>query len=137
MRRKRSDEQRIFFPWEGSRGWRRFRLLGRARPALVVLSIVAFVVWVGMRERNAAGLRRTRAALLSLRAAIDTYMADHEFRCPPSLADVVPYGAFDKVPVDAWGRPFRFNCPARLGTARYELLSDGPDGLPGGLDRIE
>jgi general secretion pathway protein G len=38
---------------------------------------------------------------------------------------------------DAWGRPFRLVCPSRREGVAYDLSSDGPDGEPGGLDRIE
>ena len=34
------------------------------------------------------------------------------------------------------GKPLRLSCPGAE-HARYDLSSDGPDGRPGGLDRIE
>jgi general secretion pathway protein G len=40
-------------------------------------------------------------------------------------------------PVDAWGRPLRLTCPGRNDPTRYDLMSDGPDGELGGLDRVE
>jgi general secretion pathway protein G len=46
-------------------------------------------------------------------------------------------GAFDSTPSDAWGRPLRLICPSGRPGYEYELMSDGPDGEPGGLDRIE
>jgi general secretion pathway protein G len=133
----RPGHRHIFFPWERRGGFRRWLRLGRLRPVLIVLGILGFVVLVGARERQSAGIRQTRATLITVRNAVDAYMADHDGACPSELAAVVDYAAFEQVPKDAWGRPLRLSCPGRHGDLRYELESDGPDGEPGGLDRIE
>jgi general secretion pathway protein G len=52
------------------------------------------------------------------------------------LTGLDEYGGPEGAPRDAWERPLRIQCPGR-DRARYDLFSDGPDGLPGGLDRIE
>jgi general secretion pathway protein G len=137
VRRRRAAEPRIFFPWESRGGLRRWLGLGRARPFVIALAAIGLVVFLGMRERHDAGVRQTRATLLSVRRAIDAYLAEHEGGCPASLDAVADYGAFKRVPGDAWGRPLRFSCPTGREGAAYELMSDGPDGKPGGLDRIE
>jgi hypothetical protein len=72
-----------------------------------------------------------------MRHAVDAYLAENEGNCPPGLEKVLDYVSFKKLPSDAWGNPLRLVCPARRADERYELLSDGPDGKPGGLDRIE
>jgi general secretion pathway protein G len=137
MRRRSATERRIFFPWESRGGlWRRLRL-GRVRPLVLAALLVAFLVTVAVRERSRAGVRQTRATLLDVRAALDSYMADHDGGCPENLGGVVGYGSFGTPPADAWGRPLRLVCPGRREGQRYELSSDGPDGKPGGLDRIE
>jgi len=64
-------------------------------------------------------------------------MADHDGGCPGDLAAAAAYGRFEQSPRDAWGRPLRLTCPGRREGFAYELISDGPDGKPGGLDRIE
>jgi len=111
--------------------------LTRVGPFLVALAVIGFVWIVGARERHAAGLRTTRVRLLDVRLAVDRYMAEHEGKCPSNLGQVVEYGPFDEVPTDAWGRSFRLICPSGRPGYDYELMSDGPDGKPGGLDRIE
>ncbi len=136
-RRGLSNETRILFPWEGRRGLSRLRGLGHLRPVFVVLGVVGLLVLIGVRERRQAGIRRTRAALFDLRQAVDAYQAERDGGCPKSLDEVTQFGGLEAVPRDAWGREFRFVCPARLGNARYQLMSDGPDGEPGGLDRID
>ena len=130
-------EPKILFPWEGRGGLRRFFRLGRLRPFVVILGAVGFVAFVGIRERRASGVRQTRATLVGVRRAVDTYLADHDGGCPPSLEKAAEEAHVEVTPRDAWGRPLRLVCPGRWEGARYELMSDGPDGEPGGLDRIE
>lgn len=138
MTRERTNSQaHIFFPWERRKGVTRLFGTGRVRPFVIVLFTVLFVVLVGSRERRQSGVRQTRATLLSLRRAVDAYMAENEGACPTNLEKVLAFTSAKKVPSDAWGNPFRLVCPARRPDERYELMSDGPDGKPGGLDRIE
>jgi general secretion pathway protein G len=137
MRKRKPAEQRIFFPWEGRGGLVRRLRVGRVRPVLLVVVALGFLLVVGMRERNRAGIRQTRATLLSVREALDAYMADHDGSCPPGLEAVAESGNLKEVPRDAWGRPLRLVCPGKREGSPYELMSDGPDGKPGGLDRIE
>ena len=132
-----SHEPKLLFPWEGRGGLRRFLRLGRLRPFLVVFGVVGFVTLVGVSERRASGLRQTRATLFGARRVVEGYLADHDGGCPPSFEKAVEEAHREAVPRDAWGRPLRLVCPGRWEGTRYELMSDGPDGEPGGLDRIE
>lgn len=136
MARSRSRSS-IFFPWEGRRGLYAMFRAGRVRPILLFGGLVLFLVLIGAREREKSGIRETRALLLGVRRALDAYMAENDGACPKSLEEVLDYGSFESIPYDAWGNPLRLVCPARRPGERYELLSDGPDGKPGGLDRIE
>jgi general secretion pathway protein G len=137
MRLRRAGEQRIFFPWENRDGLlRRFRS-GRVRPLLIGLAVIGFVVLVGARERRRAGIRQTRATLLDARAAVDSYMAAHDGGCPEDMGEVASASGFERPFRDAWGRQLRLSCPSRRQGSAYDLTSDGPDGKPGGLDRIQ
>jgi general secretion pathway protein G len=137
MARRGFREERILFPWEHRGGFFRFLGLGRLRLFFFVAAALGFLVLVAKRERERTGIRRTQATLLDVRRALDGYMADHEGACPGSLAALAAGGTMKIDSRDAWGRPLRLVCPAlQLGLA-YELMSDGPDGEPGGLDRIE
>jgi general secretion pathway protein G len=133
----RSRESKVFFPWERRRGV--FGLLGRARVRLVAAVIVGLVLIVAIRgrEERAAGVRATRASLLTAHRAVSAFRADHAGGCPKEWTELVTRGYASEVPSDAWGRPLRLTCPGRRDPAGYDLASDGPDGLPGGLDRIE
>lgn len=131
------SEPRVFFPWEKRRGI--FGTLGRARARLVVavvlVSLLLYVVH--RREARAAEVRSTRATLSTAILAVQAYRADHGGACPRELHDLVAGGYARDEPADAWGRPLRLVCPGRKDTAGFDLSSDGPDGLPGGLDRVE
>jgi general secretion pathway protein G len=74
---------------------------------------------------------------MSVRNALDEYRADHEGRCPPSLAALSTEGYSRADPIDAWQKPLRLTCPGRRDPTGYDLMSDGPDGDIGGLDRVE
>ncbi len=128
---------RIFFPWERRGGLLRRLGLDRVRPFLLGMLGLGFVVLIGVREHRRAGERQTRAILYVMRGAVDRWMADHEGACPGSLGAVVEGSSLKAAPRDAWGRPFRLACPSGREGSRYDLTSDGADGLPGGLDRIE
>jgi general secretion pathway protein G len=128
---------KILFPWESRGGVARYLRLGRLRPFLILLGVAGFITLVAVRERRMAGERQTRATLLGARRAVDAYMADHDGGCPQSLEVVAGHAHQEDLPRDAWGRPLRLVCPGRWEGAPYELMSDGPDGEPGGLDRIE
>jgi len=137
MAKRRSFERHIFFPWE-KRGsvLRRIRI-DQAGPVLFALGVIGVVVLMGMHERRGSGIRRTRATILNVRRTVDSYMADHDGGCPKGgLSGLEEYETAEAVPRDAWGRPLRISCPGAE-HSRYDLYSDGPDGKPGGLDRIE
>ncbi|HEY6727310.1 MAG TPA: type II secretion system protein GspG [Polyangiaceae bacterium] len=137
MKRLSRADVRVLFPWEGKGGLRRWIGLGRMRPFLLAFMVIGFVWVVGARERRATGLRTSRERLLEVRQGIDRFMAENDGGCPPSLSKVSEYMPREEVPPDAWGRPFRLICPSSRPGYDYELMSDGPDGEPGGLDRIE
>ncbi len=137
MRRRRHTQQRILFPWDVRVGVLRWLLLGRFRSVLTVGGSVAFIALVAIRERARSGERQTRAAINDVRHAVDAYMAEHDGSCPASLDEVAVFAKRGAVLRDAWGRVLRITCPGRQPGTAYELTSDGPDGVPGGLDRIE
>jgi general secretion pathway protein G len=133
----RGAEKRSFFPWERRGGL--FRRLGLYRLGPLVLAgcLIGLLVLVVVRERRQAGVRRTRALLLDVRQAVDAYLADHKGQCPDSFSALSDYGSFKGTPTDAWGHPLTLICPGSEPGEAYRLISAGPDGIAGGLDRIE
>jgi general secretion pathway protein G len=53
------------------------------------------------------------------------------------VRQLVSEGYLAEVPLDAWGRVLRLTCPGRKDPQAFDVSSDGPDGEPGGLDRVE
>lgn len=129
--------RRVFFPWERRRGvW---GAIGRARVRWIVAAVttVALVVVVRRREERAAAVRATRATIDTTFRAMLRYRADHAGGCPRDWSTMVAGSYLSEVPLDAWGRPLSLACPGRRDPAGFDLESDGPDGLPGGLDRVQ
>ncbi len=137
MRKRRTNDSRILFPWEQQGNIVRRLGFRRVRP-VVLVSILAFAVMlVVVRERRDAGIRRTRATLSQVSHAVDRFLADNHGNCPAAFGELSRYHNAGTQPVDAWGNSLRLTCPAPRGDLPYLLSSDGPDGRAGGLDRIE
>ncbi len=134
---RRTTEPRVFFPWEARRGL--FGAFGRRQIRFIagVVVLLAVVVLLLRREEHAAAVRATRAVLTRGGDAVAAYRADHGGSCPRAMADLVSAGYLHDPLVDAWGRPLRLVCPGRKDPLGFDLSSDGPDGIPGGLDRVE
>jgi general secretion pathway protein G len=131
------DEPRVFFPWEKRRGVGAILGRGRVRLALLAVGVVALLMTLRARERSVAEVRATRATITTTMKAIAAWRADHDRGCPGTLADLVSGGYLHHVPRDAWGHPLRVACPGRKDPKGFDVSSDGPDGEPGGLDRVE
>ena len=130
-------EPKVFFPWEKRRGVRALFRRSRARQALLVTGGVVVFVLLQQRERSAADERATRATITTAMNAVSAWRADHDRGCPVSLTDLVSGGYLHQVPRDAWGRPLRVVRPGRKDPRGFDVSSDGPDGDPGGRDRVE
>ncbi|MDW8250864.1 MAG: prepilin-type N-terminal cleavage/methylation domain-containing protein [Myxococcales bacterium] len=112
--------------------------MGRARPFVLLVLGGAALAALWSRERYKAQVRSTRATLLATRRAVDAYRAEHPGECPRGGLDgLVVAGYLPRVPLDAWNQRLRLVCPSRRPSRPYDLSSDGPDGEPGGLDRVE
>ncbi len=131
------QERRIFFPWEGRGGLRRFLAMGRFWPVLVLGLFASLVSFIASRERLAAGERQSLVAINRVRPAVERYLLEHEGACPTNLSEVLEYLDLPELPSDAWGQPLRLVCPSIRDGVDFVLMSDGPDGKAGGLDRIE
>ncbi|HVJ18081.1 MAG TPA: type II secretion system protein GspG [Polyangiaceae bacterium] len=136
MPKDSNSDRRILFPWERRRMLRRWLGLGQLRPFLLLGALGAFVFLIALSERRAAGERQTRATLVGARRVVESYMADNDGGCPRDMTQAAEHARLEHAPEDAWGRPLRLLCPGHESNP-YELMSDGPDGQPGGLDRIE
>ena len=133
----RRDEPKVFFPWERRRGVRSLFMRARGRQALIVVcGVVSFGV-LSHVERRSSEVRATRVQITNTQSAVGAWRADHDHSCPGSLADLVSGGYLSELPRDAWGRLLRVSCPGRKDPRGFDVSSDGADGEPRGLDRVE
>jgi len=131
------EQPKVFFPWERRRGLRTAFRGTRVRQAmLIVVGLVVFA-FLRQRELRASQVRATRAAITTAGRAMAAWRADHDRPCPLSMSDLVSAGYLSELPRDAWGRSLRVTCPGRKDPQGFDVSSDGPDGEPGGLDRVE
>lgn len=134
---RRSNQSRVFFPWERRSGLVGWALRARGRLAVLILSVVVLLVVVMRRESHGSAVRATRAMIGDTSRAVASYRAANAQKCPASMEDVVRAGFLLDVPLDGWDRPLRLVCPGRKDPKGFDVVSDGPDGVPFGLDRVE
>ena len=127
----------VFFPWERRTNLLRRLGLSRVRTFLLAALGLVFFLWLRSREERAAAIRATRAAIRQTYPAVLAYRADHKGTCPKDTTELVLGGYSATAPKDAWGRDLRIVCPGLRDKEGFDVLSDGPDGLYYGLDRVE
>ncbi|MFO0667980.1 MAG: type II secretion system protein GspG [Polyangiaceae bacterium] len=127
----------VFFPWERRSNW--LSRIGRARLRTLVLAGLGLAMFVLLRAREErhAAIRATRATIYQTYPAVLAYRADHKGACPKDGAELVLGGYASRPPKDAWGHDLRVVCPGLRDKEGFDVLSDGPDGLYYGLDRVE
>ncbi|HSY22281.1 MAG TPA: type II secretion system protein GspG [Polyangiaceae bacterium] len=130
-------DPKVFFPWERRRGLGAVFRRARGRQVLALVGITAAFVFIYEREHRAREIRATRATITVAGEAIEAFRADHDEHCPASLTDLVAGGYLHEIPRDAWGHSLRVSCPGRKRNRPFDIASDGPDGEPFGLDRVE
>ncbi|MGH7269808.1 MAG: type II secretion system protein GspG, partial [Polyangiaceae bacterium] len=124
-------------PWERRRGLRAIFLRARGIKAIAVLCGIGAFALLSHLERQAGAVRATRVAITDTTNAVDAWRADHEGACPRAPSELVAGGYLSEMPRDAWGKLLRLTCPGRRDPAGFDVWSDGPDGEPGGLDRVQ
>jgi general secretion pathway protein G len=133
----RRDEPKVFFPWERRSGLGSVFRRARARQVFVLACALGAFAFLRQVERRTSAVRATRATITTTEEAVAAWRADHDRACPASLGDLVASGYVAEIPRDAWNHPLRMTCPGRKDPRGFDVSSDGPDGLPGGLDRVE
>jgi general secretion pathway protein G len=131
------EQPKVFFPWERRRGLRTVFRGTRVRQVLLIVVGLVVFAFLRQRELRASQVRATRAAITTVGRAMAAWRADHDRPCPLSMSDLVSAGYLSELPRDAWGRSLRVTCPGRKDPQGFDVSSDGPDGEPGGLDRVE
>ncbi len=84
-------------------------------------------------ERRSA----TRYARVAVTDLVWRYRLRHNGRCPRDLAAVARDSSRAELPRDGWGAPFALRCPSPREGRDFDVVSAGPDRVPGGLDAID
>ena len=114
---------------------------------IVVIAVLAsFVAPSLFRNVNDARVATAKAQIESFGTALDSYRLDHG-RYPNTAQGLLalwqkptidPPASWSEpylrkpVPEDPWGRPYVYVAPGTVNPTRYDLLTYGADGLPGG-----
>ncbi len=129
--------RKLSYAWERDHLWRDPTVRRWVCIALFLAVLLALVLVVDVREEHAADKRVTRAAIGVVFDATLAYRADHERACPSDSRALYAAGYTKTFLSDAWGKPLRIICPGRKDPRGFDVVSDGPDGEPLGLDRVE
>jgi hypothetical protein len=117
-KKRRHYERRVTFPWE--RTGKTFTWLSRRRVgAAIALAITVLFAYtlVSLDDRRRR-VHATRAAIRSVRVAVESFRADHG-RCPRDIAELTRPSEVAGVSgrylrenrSDGWGRPLEMRCP--------------------------
>ena len=113
---------------------------------VVILAILAAVLVPRIMGRpDEARIARARQDIRAIESALQLYRLDN-YRyptteqglealvrrptVPPEPPNWKPGGYLDRVPVDPWGRPYRYLHPGEHG--EFDVFTYGADGRPGG-----
>lgn len=131
---------------------RGFTLVELLLVIIIIGTLAAIVVPKFVGRSEDARIAATKAQIQGFETALELYWTDNfekyptteqglaALRAAPTSAPVPkkwkgPY--FQKeIPVDAWGNPFRYQCPGAHEPTGYDCWSAGPDGQDGGDDDI-
>ena len=117
---------------------------------LVILVVLAAMVVPYFGQTQEGALKKAAAAdVSSIKRQISVYKL-HTYSYPATLGDLVtkpgdaaianrwegPYLEGGKVPLDPWGREYRFAAPGKHNPDMFDVWSTGPDGQDGTADDI-
>lgn len=101
-------------------------------------SLMAFLIGPTlMRMWREAEIKNTRILINQYEAALIFWRTRHaEADCPATLDELHAEDDSNARPVDVWGQPLVYYCPARDGRA-WEVYSTGPDRRDGTADDVK
>jgi len=109
------------------------------RPIVVATLLVALGGAVGLAHvsgGHGCGPRvKTRAMVHTVKAAAESYLADHEDVCP-TIGRLVKERYLPEPPLDAWAQPLYMRCRPASALHPVDLISAGPDRMFGTDDDI-
>lgn len=101
--------------------------------ALLLLSLAP--LQVSFPSRACSTPADTKLLVRTVAHALSIYRDEHR-QCPKALRSLVDERYLTRLPLDAWGRPLRFECRDLCFENEIEVESAGADGRFGTLDDI-
>ncbi len=100
-------------------------------------SLMAFLIGPALlKAYREAQIKETRILINQYESALLFWRTKHvEADCPATLEELYAAEEINARPVDAWGQPLVYLCPARDGRA-WEVYSTGPDRREGTEDDV-
>ena len=100
-------------------------------------SLMAFLIGPKLLAMyREAQVRETRILINQYESALLFWRTKHaDADCPATLEELHAGGYADSRPVDPWGQPLVYHCPARDGRA-WSVYSTGPDRREGTADDV-
>ncbi len=107
-----------------------------ARPGFSLIELTAVLVILGLlmagaaiavpRQIEKARIKTTKTSMVTIKTAINTYMAENAGDAPESIAVLIPAFIEQGSEVDSWEKPYYYR-PTPGATQPYDLISSGPD----------
>jgi general secretion pathway protein G len=97
---------------------------------VLIIGLVATLVAISVGDKpDPAKQKITIALIAKVKGEVQLFKVDRN-RYPDSLQELVKHGYLEEIPLDGWGRPFRYACPGQRGP--FDIVSLGADGVEGG-----
>ncbi len=107
-----------------------------ARPGFSLIELTAVLVILGLlmagaaiavpKQIQKARIKTTKTSMVTIKTAINTYMAENAGDAPASIAVLIPTFIEQGSEVDSWENPYYYRATPG-GTQPYDLISAGPD----------
>ncbi len=108
----------------------------QARPGFSLIELTAVLVILGLlmagaaiavpKQIQKARIKTTKTSMVTIKTAINTYMAENAGDAPESIAVLIPTFIEQGSEVDSWENPYYYR-PTPGATQAYDLISAGPD----------
>ena len=113
--------------------WVRLGVISAAALGLLALAYTAFSPRLGGPAETV--VKATCASMRTITTSLKGFRAETG-RYPASLQELVDAKYVEKIPLDAWRRPFVYTAPG-MNDRPFALLSLGPDGVAGTEDDLD
>ncbi len=112
------------------------RAMPYARPGFSLIELTAVLVILGLlmagaavavpKQIQKARIKTTKTSMITIKTAVNTYMAENAGDAPASLVELIPSFIETGSELDSWDQLYYYRATPGLAHA-YELISSGAD----------